>query len=501
MNCGTVILVGAGCGRRDLITLRGLRVLQSCQAVVYDDLIDRAILDFAPENAERIWMGKRSGLPSAAQEEICAVLVRLAREGKTVVRLKGGDPFVFGRGGEEAAALEEAGVPWEEIPGISSAIAIPAAAGIPVTYRRLSRSVHIITAHTAGDGGLPEDFDRLAALEGTLVFLMGLQRLPEISRRLIAAGKDPETPAAVLSGGNARHPADVRGSLRRLPDLAREAAVEPPAVIVVGPVAALDLKPAAKRPLAGLRVGLTGTPEMQDKLSVLLEAQGARVFSVQEMEVIPQPFSLDGLLEDCPWLVFTSPRGVGRFFQAFREQGRDVRTLAGCRFAVVGAATEEALWTYGIRTDLRPETFTTAALGDALARRVPKGTPVLLLRSARSDGTLTARLERAGLLVTDIRTYDVRPRGDRRVERSADAAEADYLVFSSAGGVRAFLEEFGRIPPRTVCAAIGEVTAAALSGHAVRTLTASETSAEGVVQAILSHAAIPQEGCNTPPAP
>lgn len=489
MNCGTVILVGAGCGRRDLITLRGLRALQNCQAVVFDDLIDRAILDFAPKNAERIWMGKRSGLPSAAQEDICAALIRLAREGKNVVRLKGGDPFVFGRGGEELAALEKAGVPWEEIPGITSAIAIPAAAGIPVTCRRLSRSVHIVTAHTAGDGGLPEDFDRLAALEGTLVFLMGLKRLPEISKRLIAAGKNPETPAAVLSGGNARYPADIRGSLRRLPDLAREADVKSPAVIVVGPVAALSLKSEAKRPLAGLRVGLTGTPDMQDKLSVLLEAQGAQVFSLQEMEVIPRPFALEGLLENCPWIVFTSPRGVDRFFQAFRDEGRDVRSLAGCRFAVVGAATEETLWKHGIQADLRPETFTTAALGEALAQRVSKGTPVLLLRSAQSDNTLTARLEREGLSVQDIRIYDVRPGVNRRTGQTADAAEADYLVFSSAGGVRAFLKEFDRIPPRAVCAAIGEVTAAALTGHAAQILTASEASAVGVVQAILSHAA------------
>ena len=496
MSVGSVFLVGAGCGGRDLLTLRGLWALERCQAVVYDDLTDRALLDLAPEGAERLWMGKRSGRPSAAQEDICAALIRLAREGKTVVRLKGGDPFVFGRGGEEMAALREAGVPCEEIPGIPSAIAIPAAAGIPVTYRRLSRSVHIVTAHTES-GGLPEDFDRLAGLEGTLVFLMGLGRLPEISRRLIAAGKDPETPAAVLSGGNAPHPADVRGSLRRLPALAREAGVRPPAVIVVGAVAALSLT--AARPLTGLRVGLTGTPPMQEKLSALLREQGARAFCAQAMAVTLLPLALEGLLEGRPWLVFTSGRGVDRFFQALRDQERDVRALAGCRFAAVGAATEAALWARSIRADLRPNVSTTAALGEALVRRVPEEEPVCLLRSAQADGALAERLRRAGLRVRDLRIYDVRPCREGRAERAAETAEADYLVFSSAGGVRAFLEEFGQLPPQAVCVAIGAVTAAALEGRAV--LTAPETSAEGILKAILAHAATRRDGCNSPPAP
>lgn len=237
---GRVALVGAGCGRADLITVRGLRLLQQCQAVVYDDLIDSALLDTVPAWAERIYVGKRSGRHSAPQAEINAALIALAQRGGLTVRLKGGDPYVFGRGGEEALALQRAGIPFEVVPGITAAIAVPAEAGIPVTHRGVSRAVHIITAHTQDE---TPDFSRWAALaaDGTLVFLMGLQRLPQIAAGLLAGGLPPQTPAAVLSGGNAPHPAAVRASLGEITDAARAAGVEAPAVIVVGDVAGMEL--------------------------------------------------------------------------------------------------------------------------------------------------------------------------------------------------------------------------------------------------------------------
>ena len=237
---GRVALVGAGCGRADLITVRGLRLLQQCRAVVYDDLIDTALLDTVPAGAERIYVGKRSGRHSAPQAEINAALIALAQRGGLTVRLKGGDPYVFGRGGEEALALQRAGIPFEVVPGITAAIAVPAEAGIPVTHRGVSRAVHIITAHTQDE---TPDFSRWAALaaDGTLVFLMGLQRLPQIAAGLLAGGLPPQTPAAVLSGGNAPHPAAVRASLGEITDAARAAGVEAPAVIVVGDVAGMEL--------------------------------------------------------------------------------------------------------------------------------------------------------------------------------------------------------------------------------------------------------------------
>ena len=239
---GVVHLVGAGCGSADLITVRGLRLIQSCDALVYDDLIDEALLDEAPEGAQRIYMGKRSGHHSAPQEEICAELIRLALEGFKVVRLKGGDPYLFGRGGEEMLALRAAGVECHEVPGIPSAIGIPAEAGIPVTHRGKSRSLHIITGHTSDtEDGLPADFDHLAGIDGTLVFLMGLAQLERIAQRLMAAGTRADTPAAVLSGGNSRNPAQVRGTLADIAQKARDAQVKAPAIIMVGGVAEMDL--------------------------------------------------------------------------------------------------------------------------------------------------------------------------------------------------------------------------------------------------------------------
>jgi len=233
LQAGKVFLIGAGCGEADLITLRGLARLRSCQAAVYDDLIDPELLEYLPENAEKICMGKRAGRPSPAQAEINRTLVELARRGLRVARLKGGDPFVFGRGGEEALALREAGIDFEVVPGISSAIAVPAAAGIPVTHRGVSRSFHVLTGHTAQ--GLPEQLDRLAGLDGTLVILMGLENLPQIARKLMDAGKAKETPAAVLAEGTA-----VRGTLEHIAGLAE--GLRPPAVIVIGETAALVLR-------------------------------------------------------------------------------------------------------------------------------------------------------------------------------------------------------------------------------------------------------------------
>ncbi len=241
-NAGSVALVGAGCGKADLITVRGLRLLQQCEAVVYDDLIDLELLDAVPETAQRIYMGKRSGAHSAPQEQINQKLIELAKAGLKVVRLKGGDPYLFGRGGEEMLALLEAGIPCQEVPGIPSAIGIAAEAGIPVTHRGVSQGLHIITAHTSdSEDGLPADFEYYAKLEGTLVFMMGLKQLPKIARRLMEAGKSGSTPSAVLSGGNSANPAEVRAPLSQIAKATEEAGVKSPAIIVIGEVTDLNL--------------------------------------------------------------------------------------------------------------------------------------------------------------------------------------------------------------------------------------------------------------------
>lgn len=489
---GRVYLVGAGCGDAGLITLRGLDLLRSCDAVVCDDLVDPALLDAAPDGAERICMGKRSGRRSAPQEEISARLIDLARQGRTVVRLKGGDPFVFGRGGEEILALQAAGIPYEEVPGVTSPVAIPALAGIPVTHRGLSRSVHIVTANTADSlDGLPDFLDGLAKLPGTLVFLMGLARLPEIASRLQAAGMDPDTPAAVVSGGNAPRPRAVRGTLRDIAEKSARAGMEPPATIVVGAVAAMNLSPTIEKPLAGVTVALTGTAAVTDKLRRGLEALGAGTFPAERSRVEEMPFDLDAsrLCDGSRrWIVFTSANGVRIFFRRLIEEGGDLRGFHGCRFAVIGAATAEALAGYGIRADLCPEVYTVEALGRLLAEAVPPGEEILLYRSRRGNPALAETLSATHAL-RDIPVYDLTA-DPRTAERArARLEDADYIVFASGSGVELYFRQQGALPARAVPVCIGGVTARALEARADRPyLLAKAVSAQGIVDAIAERA-------------
>ena len=486
-STGCVYLIGAGCGQADLITLRGLELLGQCDAVVYDDLIADELLNAAPPQARRIYMGKRLGRHYAPQEEISRTLVELAQQGLRVARLKGGDPFVFGRGGEEALALQAAGIPFQVVPGISSAIAIPALAGIPVTHRGLSRSFHVLTAHTAQ--GLRTDFDRLAGLEGTLVFLMGLSHLAEIAQGLMDAGRAPHTPAAVVSGGCAPHPATVRAPLSQIAAAAQQAGVQPPAVIVVGDTAALDLTSSAARPLEGVRVALVGTPVLQQRLSSALAPLGAYTFSAltPQLEELPCSFDLNTLCDGTPrWVVLTSQNGVERFFHCLEEQKIDLRRLHVCRFAVIGSATAAALARHGIQADLCPSVHTTQALTQALLETVPQGQPVYLFRSALGAPELFARLSQH-THTEDIPLYTLRAPDMDRDCLLSQIQQSDYLVFSSASGVDFFRKTFGVIPEHPTCVCIGPVTAQALTSCCTTpSLVAEDISVPGIVHAILT---------------
>lgn len=475
---GRVYLVGAGCGSADLITLRGKRLLEQCDAVVYDDLIDPSLLDLAPIGAERRYLGKRCGKHSAPQGDISAALIALAQAGKTVVRLKGGDPFVFGRGGEELLALNRAGVPCEEVPGITSAVAIPAGAGIPVTHRGLSRSFHVITGHTAHTpDGLPENFAALARCGGTLVFLMGLSHLEVIARRLVEEGRSPDTPVAVLSGGNSPRPADVRGTLG---DIARRAGeVQPPAVIVVGEVAALHLKQEERRPLTGVRVGCAGTGELVRAQRERLEPLGAQVVWTTRLGLKPlEPPALPSLLEDRPqWLAFTSARGVERFFCLLGQYRLDLRRLGRCRLAAIGPATARALEDRGLYPEVCPAGRTGEALAQTLVETVRPAERVLLLRSAQGSPKLAQALEEAGLEVRDLALYTA-----KALPGPEPLPALDLLTFGSAGGVRAFIEQYG--PVAIPAVAIGPVTARALERAGMPARMAQEISAEGLARAV-----------------
>ncbi|HIS44040.1 MAG TPA: uroporphyrinogen-III C-methyltransferase [Candidatus Scatomorpha merdigallinarum] len=452
---GFVSLVGAGCAP-GLLTLLGEARLRECDAVVYDDLIDRELLRMAGD-AELIYMGKRAGRPSAGQEDICAELIRLAREGKRVVRLKGGDPYIFGRGGEEMAALAAAGVPCEAVPGVSSAYAIPELAGIPLTHRGLARGFAVVTASVKDGAALPDYFDTLASFPGTLVVLMGLGKLGEIASRLTRAGSPGSTPCAVVSGGSAPERYCLRGTLS---DIAAKAQNCPgPAVIVIGECAAMEL-PAGALPLSGVRVGLTGTARLNAKLARELTSLGAEPFTACELELVPTAAAAD-TPTDCDCLVFTSAAGVDLYFENLLKSGRDARALASTRLAAIGKATASALRKYALSADIVAPGQNSASLADELMETLDEGASVCLYRSAAGDRALAARLAER-YRVRDIAAYEAVP-GKRTAGREL-IERADAFTFTSAAGARAALEKISPLPERAVLAAIGERCAAPLAG-------------------------------------
>ncbi len=462
---GRVFLVGAGCGMKGWITVEGLALLQYCDAVVYDDLIDPALLEEVSPAAEKIYVGKRSHRSSAAQGQIQKLLVRLAEAGKTVVRLKGGDPFVFGRGGEEIQYLNQRQIPWRVIPGISSALAIPAEAGIPVTYRGVSRSIHIMTAHTRDDV-LRCDMEQFAMLEGTLIFLMGLESLSMIVSVLTENGRSMDTPAAILSGGNAAHPCKITGNLGNIVEKAAQGNAVTPAVIIVGDVVALDFYRAEKLPLSGVTVGLTGTDDFQDKIRQKLLPLGADVVSLMrgrcEALSCAVPWAQITDLRD-KWLVFTSVQGVRYFFRQRRKEKIDYRRFASCRFAVIGEATRAELDHCGFTADLCPAVYTSEALAEELLQNVGKAEPVYLFCSKQGSELLMERLQKEQAECYRFDIYDTcftpnfepahvpdfgredipdfgrdnAPGRERNVLNVAPDNAPDYVLFGSAGGVQA----------------------------------------------------------------
>ena len=471
---GKVYLVGGGCGDYDLITLRGKAVIEQSNAVVYDALIDERLLGFAPEGAELICVGKRAGKHSASQEEINSLLVRLASVGKNVVRLKGGDPFVFGRGGEEAEALAEAGIPFEFVPGISSCIAAPELAGIPVTHRGLARSFHVITPHTSD--GMP-DLTPYAALDGTLIFLMGLGSIAELADQLISSGRHKDTPAAVISRGGTSRQQTVRGTLA---DIAQRAeGLEAPAVIAVGDTAALELYSPKVQPLSGVTVALTGTADFSQRLGEMLRRLGAKTVTAARLDVREKETALPDL-EKYSRLVLTSPVGVRILLEKLSNEHIDLRRLAHLKPAAVGRATARALEAAGLYAELVPESFTSAALAEELVRQVSGSERVLILRAEKGSGQLTDILSANGVAFDDFALYDT------EAETVVKNVVSDYIVFASAFSAESFFVSGGRLSDYTTAVCIGEVTAAALRDRTGgRLIVAEESTAEGIVDIIL----------------
>jgi uroporphyrinogen III methyltransferase/synthase len=496
---GKVYLVGAGPGDPGLLTLKGDQILRNAEVALYDNLVGRGVLARIPPEAERIYVGKRAGNHALSQEAIGALLIEKASRGKRVVRLKGGDPFLFGRGGEELEGLKAAGVPFEVVPGISSALAVPAYFGIPVTHRDCCSQVHIVAGHGGDSVHRDIDYAALVKAGGSMIFLMGLSSLEGICKSLVEAGLDPRTPGAVLERGTTAKQRKVLAPVAQLPEAAREAGLESPAIILAGAVCGFSeaFSWAEDRPLGGLRIGVTRPRNRAGRLSALLSAEGAEVVELPSIGVLPledADGALKALLEephDRDWFAFTSPAGVEVFFEKLRGLRRDIRALGGARFAALGSATAGALEDRGIIPDLVPEPYSGEALGRALGEAARQGERVILPRSRIGTEELTRRLAEGGIDVLDLPIYDTRPAAPPRSAVSdAEAAyrdmlceDLDWIVFTSASTVEGFAALFGAEKTRGVKAlCIGKQTAAAAEHYGMETAVAENATLESLVE-------------------
>jgi len=463
---GKVFLVGAGPGDPSLLTLRAAELIASADVVATDALVAPEILARVPKTAELIYVGKRSGAHSIPQDATNRLLIEKAREGKRVVRLKGGDPFVFGRGGEEAEELAAASIEFEVVPGISSAIAGPAYAGIPVTHRAHATSVTFVTGHESDDT-TGVNWKALAQLEGTIVFLMGIANLPMIVRKLRENGAPATRPVAIVSKGTTAQQRTVTGTLESIEQRAKGVAT--PALVIVGGVVALrdTINWFESKPLFGKRVVVTRAREQASELKRLLEDAGAQVVQFPTIEIAPPPSyeSLDAVIEaisDYQWLIFTSTNGVDSFFDRLKHHGEDSRALANVLVAAVGESTAEDLRKRGIEPDLVPPKFQSSALLPLLEED-QKGIRTAVIRAAEGREELIDELRRRGGEVDLAIAYET-----RKVTASADELhDIDIVTFTSASTADNFFETLpnAKVIESAMLASIGPTTSEAIRSH------------------------------------
>ncbi len=499
---GRVYLVGAGPGDPGLLTLRGRACLQEAEVVLYDRLASEELLAWAPKDAERIAVGKAPGAHLVSQDQINALLIQRASAGRTVVRLKGGDPFLLGRGGEEALALQAAGIPFEVVPGVSSALAAPGMAGIPVTHRGLASSVAIVTGRE-GEAAPAEgvDWERLAGAVDTIVILMGVAGLRGICDRLRRGGLPPDTPVAFVERGTTPQQRSLRTTLGAAAEQAEAAGLAAPAVIVVGEVAQLtdSLNWFERLPLKGKRVLLLRPEAQARELSARLRQLGAEPIEIPAIEIAPpaDPAALDAALAEVPhadWLVFTSTNAVSAVVSRLLETGLDLRALVGPRIAAVGARTALALRDLSLRVDLVPAEFTTAALAQELIQEGVRGKSVVIPRSAQGSDLLSDELRRAGARVHVAAAYRTLPAlsNAERLRDLATGGRLDAVVFTSSSCVQSFVMAVGsprlaRLREGVVIAAIGPFTAEACRVVGLEpTVVAKESSAAGIAEALVA---------------
>jgi uroporphyrinogen III methyltransferase/synthase len=450
-----VYLVGAGPGDPGLLTVRARELLAECDAVVYDALVNPAILSAGavPLGAEMHFVGKRGGESSARQQDIEALLVRLAREGKRVVRLKGGDPFVFGRGSEEAQLLAEAGIEFEVVPGVTAGVAAPAYAGIPVTHRAVATSVTFITGHE--DPGKTEsgtDWSALARTGGTLVLYMGVKRLPEIVRALAAGGMSTETPAAMVEWGTFARQRTITATLGTLVETARREEISAPSITVIGDVVALreEIRWFDARPLFGKRIIVTRARTQASQLAARLSALGAAVIEapairIEQLDPSPLRAAL-GELQDYRWVIFTSRNAVEMSFRELVASGLDARAFAHTRLVAVGPATADALSGCGLVADVIPERYVAEGIVDALrARDDVRGTRVLYPKAEGARDVLPVELRAMGAEMNEVPIYRSvpDPAGVSAAREALESGSVDIVTFTSSSTVRYFVEAVG----------------------------------------------------------
>lgn len=514
MGSGIVYLVGAGPGDPGCLTLRGRECLSRADVVIHDYLANVELLRFAPESAERVFAGKHGAGPHLLeQEQINELLVASARAGRTVVRLKGGDPFVFGRGGEEAEALAAAGMRFEIVPGVTSALAVPAYAGIPVTHRDWVSGLTVLTGHEApGKRTSRVQWQHVATAGNTIVLLMGVTQLRANLNALLGAGLDPETPAAAIRWGSTPRQRVVRGTAATLASVVEAGKLRPPVTVVIGEVVRLRDAMAwfERRPLFGRRVLVTRTREQAGVLSVALAEAGADVVECPAIRLVDPPSwePVDAALarlESYDWLVLTSVNGVERFFARLDACGRDVRALHRAKIAAIGPETARALARRHVRADLVPDEFRAEGLLASLDAGDVRGKRFLLPRAGGARAILPDELRAVGAEVDEVITYAtaVPEESVARLRAALDAGSIDVLTFTSSSTVTSFLKLLDRAAPedgrariadaRVAC--IGPITAATAKDNGLRVdVVPDKYTIPALVEAVVARGGGPKPG-------
>lgn len=486
---GKVWLVGAGPSDPGLMTLKGKHVLEQADVVVYDQLIGDGVRQMIPQKAQAIDAGKQAGNHTMKQEAINRLLLEKALEGNRVVRLKGGDPFLFGRGGEELELLRQAGIPFEIVPGVTSAVAVPAYAGIPVTHREFASSVHIIAGHRK-KGTEDIDFKGLAALRrATLIFLMGISQLEHICTGLIEAGMGEDTQAAILEKGTTSGQRRLFGTLKTLPDLAKKAQIGTPGIIVVGEVCGLGntFLWAEKRPLHGMRIWVTRPREKNSRLAEILYDLGAEVLEAPSIQIrmLEDHCFLEGMeekLEKYDWMAFTSQTAVEVFFDELKKKTVDIRRLGGIRIAAVGSATARALGDRGILPDFLPTHSDGETMAKELIQEMKPGEALLVFSPKQEPGHLAEELEKRGVLFDRIPLYETvaLPQNERKIRGG------DFFAFASASAVRGLAEGTdGEEWKGKTAVCIGKKTAKEAEKYGFSVRISKETTMESMAEAFV----------------